>query len=296
MVPVPYQITEAVIQCFGRAFHFKDAVAGFMGSCGVPVELIEKYRDEAKYVWARRVMQELGTTDEGVFIQKRIVTELCKLRNIPDEGVKDKSSGLDALRKLQVLAKKNKIEYQEEKRLVSSKRLLAEEKNKQIQARAERLENLRKRFIEGFKADNRQAEGFSLERILQELFEIFEINYKKSYKTSTQQIDGYFNFEGFDYLVEAKWRKGTPTEQEIGGFQYKVNNKIESTRGVFISINGFRDEVVNAFDGKGANLIFMSGKELAMILEGMMDLREVLKEKIMIAAQEGRVFVEIMPR
>ena len=114
-----------------------------------------------------------------------------------------------------------------------------------------------------------------------------------SCRTDTQQIDGHFNFQGFDYLVEAKWRSDQPTEQELGGFQRKVNSQLESTRGFFVSVQGFRTEVAAQFNGHGANLILMDGRDLIHILDGRSDLRDALKRKIERAAQEGIVFTPL---
>lgn len=95
---------------------------------------------------------------------------------------------------------------------------------------------------------------------------------------------------GFDYIVEVRWRKNPPDEAEIGGFQRKVNTKLESTRGLFISVQRFRDKVVEKYNGEGANTIFMCGQDLSLILEGIVDLRDGLKAKIERAAQEGIVY------
>ena len=119
------------------------------------------------------------------------------------------------------------------------------------------------------------------------------MEYHKSYKTSTGQIDGHFHFEGFDYLVEARWRNDQPTVSEIGGFKVKVDKVIESTRGLFITIQGVREEVVRQFSGEGANLIFLDGRDLICILDGRISLRDALKLKVEKASQEGRVFYPI---
>jgi hypothetical protein len=168
---------------------------------------------------------------------------------------------------------------------------LSEEKLKVIRERSKKLGELSKLFSESFSDPNRQQAGYSLEDLLKDLFAVFEVEYRKSYRTNTQQIDGHFRFEGFDYLVEAKWRKDRPNEQEIGGFRQKVNTKLESTRGLFVSINAFREEVVEQFSGHGANIIFMSGEDLIYILEGRIDLRDALRIKIEKASQEGKVYV-----
>lgn len=82
MATLPYEVLTAMIQCFGRAFHYKDNVAEFMFSAGVPRLLVDKYRNEPKFVWARKVLSELGETEEGQSLQKRLLTELYKLRDL----------------------------------------------------------------------------------------------------------------------------------------------------------------------------------------------------------------------
>ena len=139
----------------------------------------------------------------------------------------------------------------------------------------------------------RQEAGYTLEDLLKDLFSLFEIDYRKSYRIPTQQIDGHFNFQGFDYLVEAKWRQDQPTEQELGGFKHKVDGKLESTRGLFVSIPGFRAEVISQFNSSGGNLILLDGSDLNFILEGRLDLRDGLKQKIETAAQRGIVFTPL---
>ncbi len=165
-----------------------------------------------------------------------------------------------------------------------------EERISEVSERKRRLEELRETFSSLVTSSDAQDRGYSLEHLLKELFELSELEYHKSYKTHTSQIDGHFHFEGFDYLVEARWRSDQPTVSEIGGFKVKVDKVIESTRGFFIAIQGIREEVVRQFSGEGANLIFMDGRDLICILEERISLRDALKLKIEKAAQEGKVF------
>jgi hypothetical protein len=155
------------------------------------------------------------------------------------------------------------------------------------------LERLRSAFNKAVISGNRQEAGYSLEDLIKELFALFEIEYRKSYRIDTQQIDGHFRFENFDYLVEAKWRQDMPTEQEIGGFKQKVDTKIESTRGLFISVPGFRPEVVQQFNSHGGNIILIDGSHIIQILEGRHDLRDVLRTIISKAAQEGLAYTPV---
>jgi hypothetical protein len=293
MTPLPYEILQAMIQCFGKAFHYKDNLSAFFHSCGVSRELNDMHREQAKFVWGRSVLRELGQTESGCQVQRRILTELCKLRDIPDKDAPDRDAGLKALLALKQLALEQKLYVEESREKEKGRSLQNEERQKIIQERKRTLDRLSNAFRNAIISDNRQEAGYSLEDLLKELFAIFEIEYRKSYRIDTQQIDGHFRFEGFDYLVEAKWRKDMPTETEIGGFKQKVDTKIESTRGLFMSVQGYRPEVITQFSGRGANIILMDGSHLIQILEGRHDLRDVLRAIISKAAQEGVAYTPV---
>jgi len=292
MEPIPFEFIDSLKQCFGRCFYYKDTLVSFLVTCGLEHKLASKYKGEYKFVWAEKLLGELNETEEGRLRIKRIITGFNQLRKLPDAQVADKDAGLSALRHLKELITKNESVVANQKRETISRYKISQEKEKLIQQRASKLESVRNAFYAGFSCPNRQEAGFSLEDIIKDLFALSNIEYKKSYKTETQQIDGHFRFEGFDYLVEAKWRKDLPNESEIGSFQRKVNTKLESTRGLFLSVNDFRDEVVKQFNGK-SNIIFFTGEDLTLILEGRIELTEVLVKKIERAAQYGDSLVKV---
>jgi hypothetical protein len=290
---LPYEIRNQIIQCIGTCFYYKDNVEAFFISCGIDKRVASKHKDSYKFTWARKLFDDLDEIPDGYLLQKKILTELCKFKKLPDPKAENPDAGLSALRKLKELAVENKIEFEEMKKDTKNRKVISEEKVKIIKERAQRLRDLKDMFYEGISKEDRASAGYTLEDILERLFPIFNLDYRKSYRTDTQQIDGHFSFEGFDYLVEAKWRADQPNESEIGGFERKVKTKLESTRGIFVSINGFRDEVIKQFDGKGSNILFMTGEDLIHLLEGRIDLKEVLRIKIAKAAQEGKVFIPV---
>lgn len=293
MEPLPFELIEAMIQCFGKSFHYKDTMAAFLIQAGVNKSLVEKYRAEMKFPWGRKVLADLATTDQGCLVQRRILTELCKLTNLPDPGVEDRNAGLEALRNLKRIAAEKDLLHKQAKADGSAKKRLAEEKVQLVKERVEKLQKLRDQFNTAVCNPDRQAAGFSLEDLLADLFGVFEIEYRKPYRTETQQIDGAFKLDGFDYLVEAKWRKDQPTEQEIGGFKHKVSDRLESTRGLYVSVSGFRPEVIRQFNGHGAKIIFMDGVHLTHVFEGRIDLRDALRKMIETAAQRGLVYTQL---
>ena len=95
-------------------------------------------------------------------------------------------------------------------------------------------------------------------------------------------MDGSFFFHGFTYLVEARWRQDKPTIGDLADFKFKVDGKIESTRGLFISMVGFDDEVLDHFasnSGTRRNVIYMTGHDLALIFGGHIGIVDALLMK-----------------
>ena len=92
-------------------------------------------------------------------------------------------------------------------------------------------------------------------------------------------------------MVEARWRKGSPTLSQMLAFKGKVQRKIDSTRGLMVSIKNFREDVLHRLRETGpAKLILINGYDLTLILEGRVSLLDALQAKSDKAAQEGVIF------
>lgn len=296
---LPFEVREAIVQVCGKAFWLKDPLRAFLLSAGVAPETYDRYSDESKFKIARHVLSELdGLGDDGWLVQRRIVTDLCKLRGIPDSAVVDRDSALNALRYLKEVAAAHQLLVTEQQHDATLRQQQAKRRQAALAARAKKTEELRAAFTAlATSQDDPQGRGYSLEDLLAELFELHDISYRRPYRTATEQIDGHFEFKGFDYLVEARWRVTQPTEADLAAFKIKVDKKISSTRGLFVSIPGFRPEVVVQFtQGVTSSIVLMDGQDLALILEGQVSLNDALELKIQKAAQEGIVYLPLSQR
>lgn len=121
-----------------------------------------------------------------------------------------------------------------------------------------------------------------------------EIEYHPPYRTSTEQVDGFFSYDGTKYLVEARWRATQPTKGDIMEFQGKVQDRVHGTRGLFVSATGFRHEVVNDISRKENLVLLMDGQDLIHILEDRIGLIDALEHKITRASKEGVVFAPLL--
>jgi hypothetical protein len=289
---LPADVKKCLIDVCGRSFWYKQPLFEMFARAGIPEERYLKYEHEPKFKIARQLLADLEQAgDDGYLLQRRLLTELCKLRDLTDSEVPDRDAGLDALRSLKSAAQQHDLDVQEEKASRKRRTEDAADSIQKARERDRRLKELQQAFLEMSQSTDRQASGYGLEDLLKELFAVYEIRYRKSYRADGEQIDGFFNFGGFDYLVEARWRRDQPTLDDLLGFQGKVNRKIESTRGMIVSITGFQEEIVRRLRKAGtANLILVDGYDLNLLLEGRVSLIDALQAKVDKAAQEGVIY------
>lgn len=139
--------------------------------------------------------------------------------------------------------------------------------------------------------DDRQAAGFELEKLLNELFTLSDLNPRSPFKVVGEQIDGSFALDFEIYLVEAKWWKEPVRADLLMVFREKIAGKSAFTRGMFLAINGFTDEALIAITrGKQPTFFLADGYDLTSVLEMHIDLKTVLRAKQRKLAEDGSVF------
>lgn len=293
---VPFEVREAAIDALGSNFWFKNQLRQFLTSAGVPQAKVASHvtDDVPKFVGVRSLFESLDADGrDGEELQLRILTELNKLRKPPGTDLKDPDAAADKLRYFKKLARDGGLVPKSD----TSTRPLPPKRDDAEAARNRSgcLRALKLRFVNLHGTDDRkQARGYELEKILEDLFEANGIDYRGPYKVSGEQIDGEFEYKGFHYLVEARWRKKPPTVGQLGEFKIKIDGKLQSTRGIFCSVVGFNDEMVSALrSGRESNLILMDGEDLILILEEQISLPDALDVKIAKASQEGEIFFRL---
>ena len=139
-----------------------------------------------------------------------------------------------------------------------------------------------------------QERGFRFEEFMAHLFDAFNLAPRKSFRLTGEQIDGSFKLEGETYLLEATWQSEQIGEEKLLIFQGKVSGKAQWSRGLLISYSGFSIDGMEAFaKGKRTNIVCMDGLDLYYILEGKLDLRSVLEQKVSKAAETNQACVSV---
>lgn len=133
------------------------------------------------------------------------------------------------------------------------------------------------------KSKDPQQRGYLLQDLLNMMFKLYGIPATPSFTRNEngEQIDGGFEIEGWQYLVECRWRKKLADITELAGLNDKVGRSGKSAKGFFLSINGWSDNVPGLMkQNPDKACILMDGKDLQGILHDRIDLREFIKAKI----------------
>jgi hypothetical protein len=112
---------------------------------------------------------------------------------------------------------------------------------------AQALFQLKELFFQlSIEADRSKA-GLALEKLLNQIFELFELKPRQSFRVTGEQIDGSFELDGQVYLMESKWEKEALPEADLLVFKGKIEGKSTFTRGVFIALNDVSSQARDAF-------------------------------------------------
>jgi hypothetical protein len=136
-----------------------------------------------------------------------------------------------------------------------------------------------------------QARGYALEKLLTELFGLYDIDTKSSFRITGEQIDGAFTFEGTEFLLEARWQNDLTAPSDLDVFAGKVGRKLDNTLGLFVSVNGFQPTAIALQSQKRSMMLLMDGGDLAAVLEARISLPELLTRKRQHAARTGEVMI-----
>lgn len=225
-----------------------------MLGAGVPAPLYNRYDqlENTKVKIARSILDELHALGpNGWAVQRQIVTELCGMQR-PANGVEDTAAGRRALDALRRAAANEGVIVDTEQAARNDRATRAAKRQQHFTEQQQALDKLRTEFstLASSKPKTngeRQARGYRLEKLLADLFRANELEYTGSTRQLREQVDGSFHFRGFTYLVEARWRNQPPDKEDLAGFKMKVDGKLESTRGLFISMAGFDEDVLQYF-------------------------------------------------
>lgn len=139
-----------------------------------------------------------------------------------------------------------------------------------------------------------QERGFAFEKFLHDLFEVYGLSPRASFRPrSGEQIDGSFELDGDTYLLEAKWHSALTPAADLHILNGKLNGRPTWSRALFISYGGFSPDGLNAFNQGKSSLICMDGYDLYETLSRGLQLDRVIAKKARRAVETGLCHVSV---
>ena len=300
---VKKRIAPAAIHSLKEAltavYWFKPDLRGFLNQCLEDPTILSRldWDDYKRNIVATLVDHLVDNQEEHQRDIVRLMSAVCEIRDFFHlrrlEDGENKSRGakeaVDALRTHLT----GHMSIEEDARKAEERRKQAHKRIMQVNEVKKRLESIKAEFVELTMSKEPQRRGYRLEEVIRNIFDLFDLDPRAAFNLAGEQIDGAFSFEGTDYLLEAKWQKKPVAAKELDGLAGKLTRKLDNTLGLFLSINGYSEEAVDTFSTGRRMVILMDGRDLMAVLEGRIDLIQMLLRKRRHAAETGAIYLQI---
>ncbi len=154
------------------------------------------------------------------------------------------------------------------------------------------LQRLEQRFFALHEmSDEPHARGRHFETLLTDLFNAWGMDARGGFNVVGEQIDGSFQHVGDTYLLEAKWQRTKTDANTLHGFQGKVAERPEWTRGLFVSFSGFTEVGLQAFTAR--KIILADGMDIYEALARRLSIPQIIAAKIRHAAEYRNPFERV---
>lgn len=288
------QVFDALAECLRTVYWFKEELKSFFVRCGVPREHIARLDWSYKRNAIRQLLDDLaakktsgtplvGALVGGVVEQDESFPHLAKLED-GKQRVKDARAAVRRLKDL--LGHQTVVARAEAAR--TERRTEAERQQDERRRRVEAVVKLKASFMELATTNNEQKRGYDFQPWLRELFALHDFEPRGSFASPGEQIDGSILLAGQLLLVEARWTKQMVEPADVRDFVGKLDQKLDNTLGLMVSVAGFTENAAaKATSGGRLLTVFMDGQDLFLVLEGLVDLRDLLTRKLRHAAEKG---------
>lgn len=286
----------ALKEALCSVYWYKSDLRGFLGLCLSNPAVLNSFNwENYKRQIASDVVDLLvANPTNHLGDLTKICYELCKLSDFSHLKALDDSSAKvekarNAVNQLKQLVGTHQESRREQDEIKKRQEIAAQKLRKNAAVR-HKLESIKNKYMALISSSDPQGRGFELERIMYEIFELFDLDPKASFKNLGEQLDGAFTLDGTEYLFEAKWYKELVNKASLAAFTDKVSTKLENTLGIFLSINGFSKDGVAAHQAGGASILLMDGSDLMAVFEERIDFVSLLLRKKRHAAQTGNIY------
>ncbi|MFN9470012.1 hypothetical protein [Acidovorax sp.] len=148
------------------------------------------------------------------------MTDFSHLKRL-DDGPAKVEKARNAVNQLKQLVEPHQ-DIKREQDEIKKRQEEAAKKLRKNKAVRQKLESIKDKYMALISSIDPQGRKFELERIMYELFDLFDLDPKASFKNLGEQLDGAFPLDGTEYLFEAKWHKELFNKASLAAFTDKV--------------------------------------------------------------------------
>jgi len=289
---------QALKEALSTIYWYKSDLRSFLQNCISDVGLLSYANWES---YKRQIVSDI--VDRLCSDQERYLGDIRKLFH--EVSSMDKFPHLEHIEDSKTKIARASVAVTELKRIINVHDKVTKESdniNIRMNAERERLQNntavreklssIKKDYFSLLPLQDHIKRGFLLEKIMYDIFELFDLDPKASFKNTGEQIDGAFCLDGSDYLFEGKWQKGQVNSQDMDAFSGKIKRKLDNTLGLFLAINGYSADSVKIQSAGRSVIILMTGADLMAVLEERIDFVSLVLRKRRHAAQTGNILLE----
>lgn len=289
------EIKAKIISLSGKIFWYWQSYYTFYSSIlGISSRELENkipHPHFNKYSATEKIIEELELNNRADVLMY-LLSELYNLTEPFDKKDNPKfNEAKDELNEFKNIVGKDVLEEERKKEEVK-KNIEKRRKISELEKlKSKKLDELKNDFFKYSTSKNRQEAGYWLESAFYKILELEQIEHTKPYKTESEQIDGHFKMNSWDYLVEIKWTKEPVKQKDVSIFDGKIKTKAQSTRGFILSIAGFdASAVINAENSGSPRLIFCDVQDLIAVLEERASFKDLLKTREDVLVRYGKVY------
>ena len=204
---------QALKEALTNVYWYKSELRSFLTQCLSDPEVLSRLNwSEYKRNIIATLVDHLAMNEE--VYQRDLIRLMSEVSNVVDfshlekledgnKKAKEAKLAVEALRS----QFKGYQDIEEEQKKSEERRKQAHQKIMRVNAVQQEIDKLKQEFYDLVSSDNPQQRGYSLEKVLKGLFDLFELDPKASFKITGEQIDGAFSFEGTDYLLKLNGKK-----------------------------------------------------------------------------------------
>jgi restriction system protein len=297
----PADLFDLVVQTIPLLNRSKKSVLTFFNGAGVEetlykdvsVKLASNPDSISKYEICRIILERINQNSDKYLRQRReILKRITEFEAFSTCWESDQLKAKGLVSEIQkVINIKDSFTRMKQER-DNEQKIRQEEHQKKIQdiqKRKERVEKIKKELFSLFNEKNPQKRGKSLESVLNGYFKIYEILVKEDFirlgdpgEGIIEQLDGIVEVDNQIFLVEMKWKKDSIGSDDIYSHLGRIYHRANA-HGIFISASGYSPSGVTAAKEaliKNALLVMFDLEEFVKVIDGEIDFKKYLKDKI----------------